>query len=189
MSSTNNRIDLDLFKVVTRSIAESDNLDIMVNHLAQLIVGALDIKACNIFGLNRESKELEILASFGLSISYLNKGPLFADKSMARILAGETVVIPDTSNTDQLQYPEAALEEGVASMVSIPIVLYGQTIGAIRLYHGEVWDVSERDLDLLNLLSETIGLALVYTQAVNALKMIRDVLGDLPVGLDPLFDR
>ena len=67
------KIDIEVFKAVTRAIAQSDNLEIMTSHLTQLLVGTLDIKGCSIFALNPESEELELLSSFGLSTGYLNK--------------------------------------------------------------------------------------------------------------------
>ena len=38
------KIDIDLFKVVFKAMAQSDNLEIMANHLTQLLVAALEIK-------------------------------------------------------------------------------------------------------------------------------------------------
>jgi hypothetical protein len=55
-------------------MAQSDNLEIMANHLTQPLVAALDIKGVTIFALNPESNELEVLACFGLSMSYVNSG-------------------------------------------------------------------------------------------------------------------
>jgi hypothetical protein len=57
--SSEDKINIELFKVVTRAIAESDNLGIMANHLTQLLVGALEVKACTIFALNEDTTELE----------------------------------------------------------------------------------------------------------------------------------
>ncbi len=38
--SVEEKIDIEIFKVVFRAIAESDNLEIMANHLTQLLVAA-----------------------------------------------------------------------------------------------------------------------------------------------------
>jgi signal transduction protein with GAF and PtsI domain len=187
--STEDKIDIEIFKVVTKAIAESDNLDIMANHLTQLLVGALGIKACSIFALNLETCELEVLASFGLSIDYMNKGPLLADKSIGCTLKGEAMVIHDVRKTNQLQYPEEAKEEGIGAMVSLPIKFYGEAIGVLRLYHHEVWNISERDLDSLQLLAENIGLAMTYTRLLNALQSIYETTTSLPTSLVPLFKK
>ncbi|MDH4012008.1 MAG: GAF domain-containing protein, partial [Desulfobacterales bacterium] len=60
------RINMDIYKVVTRAIAASDNLEDMATQLTQLLVGALGIKGSTIFVLNPDTEELEALASFGL---------------------------------------------------------------------------------------------------------------------------
>ena len=183
--SSEDKINIDIFKVVTRAIAESDNLGIMTNHLTQLLVGALEIKACTIFALNWETEELEVLASFGLSINYMNKGPILAGKSIGRTVRVEPIIIRDVTKTDLLQYPEHAREEGIGGMVSLPITFYGKSIGALRLYHYEVWDVSERDLDSLQLLAENIGLAMMYTRLLNTLQSIKDNINELPTDMVP----
>jgi signal transduction protein with GAF and PtsI domain len=177
--SAEEKIDIDLFKVVFRAIAHSDNLEIMSNHLTQLLVAALEIKGCTIFALNPESNELEDLASFGLSMSYLEKGPLLSGKSISDTSKGKPIVISDVNNTDRLQYPQDAKEEGIGAIVSVPINFYGRVIGALRLYHKDVWDISDRDVDSLLVLAENIGLAMTYTRVLKALKIIRYTVDDI----------
>lgn len=173
------KIDIEIFKVVFRAIAQSDNLEIMTNHLTQLLVGALEIKGCTIFALNPESDELEVLASFGLSINYLNKGPIFSTKSIGATKKGEPVIIKDVHNTDLLQYPDSALEESIGAIVSLPIKFYGRTTGELRLYHNEVWEISDRDIDSLLVLAENIGLAMMYTRLLNVLKEIKGSVNEV----------
>jgi signal transduction protein with GAF and PtsI domain len=177
--SAEEKIDIDLFKVVFRAIAQSDNLEIMANHLTQLLVAALEIKGCTIFALNTETNELEDLASFGLSMSYLEKGPVLSDKSIADTFKGKPVVIPDITDSNRLQYPEETRKEGIGAIVSVPIKFYGRVIGALRLYHKEVWDISEKDVDSLLVLAENIGLAMTYTRVLKALKTIRYTVDDI----------
>ena len=66
-----------------------------------------------------------------------------------------------------------------------PITFYGKSIGALWLYHYEVWDVSERDLDSLQLLAENIGLAMMYTRLLNTLQSIKDNINELPTDMVP----
>jgi GAF domain-containing protein len=173
------KIDIDLFKVVTRAIALSDSLDIMTEHLTQLLVGALAIKGSSIFVLNPESNELEILASFGLSLDYLNKGPVLSVKSLKSAQRGEPIIIEDIEKTNRLQYPENARKEGIAAIISIPILSYGKVIGALRLYHSEPWNISERDVDSLELLGEHIGLAMMYTRLLNTVLAVKDSVEEI----------
>ena len=176
---TEDKINIDIFKVITRAIGESDNLELMATHLTQLLVGALRSKGCVIFLLNPESKELEMLASSGLSVSYLNKGPVLSARSIRATVAGKPVVVRDVSRSDALQYPKNAQEEGIAAIVSLPVIFRAKVIGALRLYHHEVWALSDRDLDSLQLLAENIGLAMMYTRLLNAVQAVRETVGEV----------
>lgn len=184
--SGEDKIDMDIFKVVTKAVAESDDLGIMVNHLSQLLVAALEIKGCTIFALNQEMEELEVLASFGLSINYMGKGPIRVDKSIGCTLRGEPVVIRDITGSDRLQYPDEAREEGIAAIVSMPITFSGDVVGVLRLYHNQIWDISERDVDSLLILGENIGLSLMYSRLLNALQSVNEAFNALPKNLIPL---
>lgn len=180
------KLDIDLFKVVTRAIAQSDNLDLMTDHLSQLLVAALEIKGCSIFALNHETEELEILGSFGLSVNYVNKGPVLTAKSIARTVKGEPIVVSDITRSDLLQYPQEAIAEGVRAIISLPIKLHDKVIGALRLYHHTVWNLSVSDLDSLMLLAEIIGLALMYTRLRFALRSVKESVNDIhTIWLEP----
>jgi signal transduction protein with GAF and PtsI domain len=173
------KIDIDLFKVVFKAMAQSDNLEIMANHLTQLLVATLEIKGCTIFAINPETGELEVLASFGLSMNYVHKGPLLKDKSIGATLEGKPIAIRDINKTDHLQYPEDAKEEGIGAIVSIPIKFYDSVIGALRLYHHKVWDISEKDVDSLSVLARNIGLAMAFTRMLKTVKKIRYAIDDV----------
>jgi signal transduction protein with GAF and PtsI domain len=176
--ASESKITIDIFKSVTRAIAHSEDLDIMTNHLAQLLTAGLDIKGCAIFVLNAVTEELEILASFGLSAKYLTKGPLNMPKSITETFQGEPVVIADVNKKNKsLQYPDEARKEGIAAIVSLPIVHLAEVIGVLRLYHYEPWTVADQDMESLRILAGIIGLAMTYTRFHNAVHAIAEVVG------------
>jgi transcriptional regulator with GAF, ATPase, and Fis domain len=181
--NTEDKIALSAITVVNQAIAESDELETMCTHLAQLLVAALGIKGCVIFILNPESQELEILSSFGLSISYLNKGPVLTNKSIANSIKGKPVIVQDINTSDKLQYPENAKAEGIGAIVSMPIKFRGSVIGALRLYHYKAWNLSERDITFLQCLSDHLGLAMTYTRLSNALQVVKEAV----TGIHPLW--
>ena len=189
--ASENRITIDIFKAVTRAVAHSKDLDVMTNHLAQLLTATLDIKGCALFVLNAVTEELEILASFGLSAKYLTKGPLNTPKSINETFQGNPVVIADISKKNKsLQYPEEARKEGIAAIVSLPIVHQDEVVGVLRLYHYEVWQVSDQDLESLQILAGIIGLAMTYTRFHNTVHAIAEIVGNtFQVELAPMVGR
>ena len=133
---------------------------------------------------NVETDELEPVATFGLSLQYVNKGPVLSEKSISRTIKGEPIVISDASVSDLLQYPKEAKTEGIRAIVSLPIQLYGRVIGALRLYHRDVLEMSRPDIDSLMLLAEIVGLAMTYTRLVNAMRGVKTAVDDVhPVWL------
>jgi transcriptional regulator with GAF, ATPase, and Fis domain len=170
------RITLSTITVVNRAMTESDDLETMCTQLTQLLVTELNIKGCAIFILNPETQELETLASFGLSIAYINKGPVLTNKSIANSIKGKPVIIQDINQFDKLQYPENAKTEGIGAIVSLPIRFKGHVIGDIRLYHHKAWDLSEKDVMLLKFLSDHIGLAMTYTRLSYALQIVKEAV-------------
>jgi signal transduction protein with GAF and PtsI domain len=169
-------ITIDIFKLVTHSIAESDSLDKMASVLCQLLVAALEVKGCAIYLLNKDKGELELLSSFGLSHAYISKGPIMPKKSIGCILRGDPVVIKDVSKTELLQYPEHAVREGIKSIGSFPLMLMGDAIGALRIYHYREWDIPEEDVHSLMVLCEIIALGLAYTNLSHATRDFFEVI-------------
>ncbi len=173
------KIDIDIFKLWTHVIAKSNGLDETSNQLAQLLVSALGIKGSTIFVLNHKTEELEALTSFGLSINYINKGPVMSYESIGWSSKNETVFINDVTKTDLLQYPEDAEKEGISAIINIPIKFRGNIIGALRLYHHDIWEISDRDVDSLNKIAEIYGVALMHTRVENALQAINNTVKDV----------
>ncbi len=189
--TTESKMTIEIYKTVSKAIAHSHNLDVMTSHFCQLLVAALDIKACAIFVLDLETEQMELLASFGLSAKYLSKGPILAMKSIAANIKGEPVIISDVSKNEKvLQYPEQAKEEGIAAILSFPVVVSGSVLGALRLYHRESWNISEQDMDSLHLLADYIGLAMTYTSLLNAIYSINDIIQTgLPMNIAPRIKK
>ena len=177
--SKENKIALSTINVFNKAITESDNLETLCAQLNQLLVGALEIKGSAIFLLNPDTQELENVSSFGLSLSYLNKGPILTQKSIADAVKGKPVIIQDVNQSDKLQYPEAAKAEGIGAIISMPVNFRGSVIGALRLYHYETWSLSERDVTFLQCLSDHLGLAMTYTRLANTLQAVKEAVSSI----------
>ena len=174
-----NIIDLNIFKLVSEVIIKSDNIHTMSNQITQILVGALGIMGATIFILNPELEELEILASSGLSINYINKGPVLVDKSIKLAQNREPIIISNITTSNRLQYPEKAKEEGIIAIVSLPITQRGKIVGALRLYHSTVWNISEIDIEYLQVLAQNIGIALMYFRLANAIQTVKETVNDI----------
>ncbi len=177
--SSQNCVDLEAYQLMIETLSKADDLAVMATQLTQLLIGTTGAKGATLFVLNTDRDELEILATEGLSPDYVNKGPILVDKSIKLKSNRTPLVIRDTQKSDLLQYPEKAAEEGIKAIISLPINIRGRTIGALRLYHGEIWEPSKTDLTFLEVLTHNIGMALMYFRLSTAVQGIKRTVGDI----------
>jgi signal transduction protein with GAF and PtsI domain len=164
---------------ITKVISHSKDLDEVVLMTVEAIKTALDVKGCTIFLINRESNNLEIAASYGLSDNYLNKGQVSAARSIAQSLEEGPVAIYDVTDDPRIQYPDAAKEEGIFSILSVPIVATGRPIGALRVYTAEPWEFTLDDVNFVQAMAYLTGMAIEMAKHYKGMKDSIDLLKTL----------
>ncbi len=174
-----NRINHEVIKLVNNTITKSNDLNVMADQITQLLVAALGIKGATIYVLNARRDELEILSTCGLSVEYMNKGPILVDRSIKLAPNRKPVIVADVSQSNALQYPERAKSEGVNAIVSLPVLVREAVIGAVRLYHSQQWDISTEDLEHLEVICGSLGMALMYYRLATAVEAIKETVNDI----------
>jgi signal transduction protein with GAF and PtsI domain len=159
-----------LFRDICKVINSSLNLAEVLNLITENVVSALNVKACTVFLWDREKNILEVSSTHGLSESYLKKGPLIADKSIAETLRGESVFIYDIGDDPRIQYPDEAKQEGIASILSIPVSVKTQIIGVLRIYTAVRRNFSEDENEFLAGLADMGGIAIDNARMHDHLK-------------------
>jgi len=161
---------------VTKVISHSRDLQEVVLLTVDSIKTALDIKGCTVFLTNKKTNELEVAASFGLSEEYINKGPVSALKSIAASLQEGPIAIYDVKDDPRLQYPEEAIKEGIASILAVPIVAGGHTIGALRVYTADPWEFTLDDVNFVQAMAYMTGMAIDMARYSKGLKDSIEIL-------------
>jgi signal transduction protein with GAF and PtsI domain len=146
---------------VSQAIFSSLSLKDILKILVKKTVSALGAKAGSLRLVNEKTNRLELVASQKLSKKYLNKGSLSSDQSIPEVLEGKVVVIKNAFNDPRIQYMTAKKEEGIDTVLSVPIVAKDKVIGVLRLYSGEPRDFSDEEIEFVSALGEMGGLAIV----------------------------
>ena len=169
-------INYETLLKVTKVISHSRNPEEVVLITVESIKTALDVKGCSVFLFNRKTDELEVAASFGLSDEYINKGPVSALRSIALSLEEGPVAIYDVSDDPRIQYPDAAKKERIASILSVPIVVAGRLIGALRIYTSEHWEFTLEDVNFVQAMAQIAGMAIEMARQYKGLKDSIEIL-------------
>lgn len=123
------------------------------------------------------SEELKLAGSYGLSDEYLDKGPVSALRSIASAFQdGQPVAIFDVTDDPRVQYPEAASKEGIASILSVPIIVGQKIIGCMRVYTAESWEFTLDDVNFVQAVAQMVGMALEMCRVNKGLRDSIDIL-------------
>jgi GAF domain-containing protein len=160
----NLRLNYDVLIKISQSLSKSKDPEEIIRMTVESLKSSLAIKGCALFLINHQSKELEVAAATGLSTEYLNKGPLSALRSIADSLEDGPIAIYDVSDDPRIQYPEEAQKEGIASILSVPIMIGDEAIGAIRAYTAEKWEFTLDDVNFVQALAQIAGILIEMTR-------------------------
>ena len=110
--------------------------------------------------LDTAGKKLVHTYSWNLSRYYIRKGLLDADKSLAEIVSGQPVAIPDIENDSRVQYPELAAKAGIVSILGVPLVVGDEVVGSLRIYAKEPTEFSNQDINFVATMANLASVAL-----------------------------
>jgi GAF domain-containing protein len=161
---------------ITKTMSMSRDPEKVIQTTVDCVKETLGIKGCALFLANRRNQEIEVAASCGLSSEYLNKGPISSLRSISKSLTEGPVAIYDVADDPRIQYPDAAKEEGIASILSVPIFVRGEIIGAMRVYTAEYWEATLQDVNFVQALAQIAGILIDLSRLIQGQKEYIDVL-------------
>jgi len=155
---------LEVFQEVTKALSVSLRPREVLNMIVKKIPEVMNLKAATVRLLDPEGKKLELVAAYGLSEKYLNKGPVDAEKNVIEALKENAVAIYDVTTDDRIQYRNEAAQEGIKSMLTMPIIARGKLLGILRLLTSEHRNFSHQEINFVELLAEQSGIAIINAQ-------------------------
>ncbi len=174
------KFDLKHFRAISYAIATYEDFNLLVNHLVEGLCRTFRVKGASIMLLDEVEQQLIRVSSYGISEAYLEKGPVFADPKKCALHTGKMEIVFDFNNDPRVQYPEAAAEEGIVSMISIPVKFRHTVIGLMRIYHGQPLNLNPEDIDSLGVLSCQLGMVIECNGLRNFVDHVKVIMDNLP---------
>ncbi len=170
------RQNAKLFLDIAQSINSSLDIKKILHILTADISEALGVRGATIRLLDKDTGNLELVASYGLSERFLQKGAVSADKSIKNVLEGETVIIENAVEDDRIQYREEMDQEGIVSIICSPIRSGDEIIGSMRLFTDFKMHFPEDMVMMVNALADQGGLAIQNASMYLRLKDDKECL-------------
>jgi len=145
---------------VAAAINSAHASDKVLHSIVEHVAKAMGVKGCSLMLLTPDRKHLLHTTSYGLSDLYIGKGPLSVDKSISEALEGKPVAVKNATEDDRIQYREQAQKEGIASILSVPMMLREEIIGVIRVYTAEPYQFTMNDMFFVGVVANLGAIAL-----------------------------
>lgn len=151
------RRNMELLASVSETLNSSLDIKVVLHLMTSEITLAFDLRGVSIRLLD-EGRRLRLVASYGLSERYLGKGPISAAR-LDTLIGNQWEFIEDVGESD-IEYRKERLEEGIVSMLHLPITIKNTAIGIIGLYDDKKRAVCDEDISLISSIARQCGLAI-----------------------------
>jgi GAF domain-containing protein len=161
---------LRVFEEVTKAVSSTLDLEEVLNLIVRKLPDVMNLKAATIRLLDERGKKLKLVAAFGLSDEYLNRGPVDSEENVKEALQLKPVAIYDVTSDSRIRYQREAEREGIKSMLTLPIIARGKLIGILRLLTHIERHFNEEEIRFTASLAEVCGAAIDNARLYAALR-------------------
>ena len=164
------RVDeLTLLSETSRLLSSTLDPDAVLDNIVRTLAEVMRVKACSLRLLNPAGDELVIAAAFGLSPSYLRKGPVLVAENPndEAALAGEIIIVPDMRSDPHVRYGDAARREGLVSSLSVGLIAKGKPLGTLHIYTSAPHEFTPEDVRLFRSVADQAAITVQNTQLVE----------------------
>ncbi len=155
----------------TQAVSSTLSLPDVLQHLARSAARALSMRRASIRLLDETGERLPMVAAYGLSEAYQNKGEVLLSRSALdrEAMSGHPIVVSNATTDPRIQYPRHVAEEGIGSMLVVPIIGRAGPMGVLRVYADQPNRFTPTDVDFALAIASQGAVAIENAMAHEAL--------------------
>jgi signal transduction protein with GAF and PtsI domain len=171
-------MQIETLSKVSTTIASNHYLDEMLNLVVSMMAEAMNSPICSIMLLDERKEELAIKATQSLSPNYANKPNIKVNKSLLGrvVLDRKPLIIRDVTQEKGYNYPELAKQEGLRSLVSVPLMIKNSVIGVFNLYTSQERLFSNEEIQLISTVANQAAVAIENTKLMTETLAMQEAL-------------
>jgi GAF domain-containing protein len=171
-------------KAFGTTLGKEKLLDLIV-HSA---IDTMDAKAACLFLADEEKEMFTPVTQKGLSEDYLHANPIHAKKVVDEILKGGYLSFYDATTDSRLENLAAKKTEGIASILTVPVMVKEKTIGILSLYTAKHRNFSKDEIDFLSALADQGGIAIEQSRLFERINQNATLFLDLASSINSTLD-
>ena len=145
---------------VTAAIRSSLSLEQALESVARAISEDLRLVGCTIHLLDAEDRELKPKAAFGLSTKFMAQLRSDPGPGFEQALQGRCTQLLDPHRVPATPFLEKVVEEGVSSILHVPLMIRSKAVGVLCLYTHRPYEFSEDERYFMKAVADECGLAI-----------------------------
>jgi signal transduction histidine kinase len=164
---------------VSRTINSSLNLNEALNAITREACVLMRAKTCSLMMLDESRAWLDLRACFGAGKAYVTKPRLSMEESLLGVVVRrkKPLQVQNVQTSSRYQNVEVARQEGLVSLLSVPLVFAGQAIGTLNVYTEQPYNFSDEEVRILSALAELSAIAIekarLYERIVDVEEQLR----------------
>ncbi|MDD5138965.1 MAG: GAF domain-containing protein [Verrucomicrobiales bacterium] len=176
------RLKVHLFESlanVSRTINSTLSLDEALRVITRETCVLMHARMCSLMMLDDSREWLDLRASYGAGESYIKKPRLNVEESLLGVVARrkKPMQVANVQASSRYQNVEVARQEGLVSLLSVPLLFAGQPIGTLNVYTGRPYNFSNEEIRILSALAELSAIAIekarLYERIVDVEEQLR----------------
>lgn len=148
------------------------DLDSVLHTIVERLPRNMGCKACTIRLLRPETNQLELVASYGISEEYQQRGQVEKERNIVVALTGEPVAIYDVRRDERVLYKDSMEKEGIKSLLAVPLKVKGDVIGIIRILSGRHHCFTSSEINFAVTVAEIGGTAIQNARTYQKITLL-----------------
>lgn len=169
---------LETLSQVSQAVASSSYLQEILDLIVVVTAEVMGSKVCSLMLLDEDKGELVIMATQSLSPAYRGKPNLRIGQGISGLALARKnpISILDVTLDERYLYREIARQEGLRSLLSVPILVKGRAIGVLNCYTCLEHHFQEDEVKLLQAVAQQAGIAIENVRLREKASAMEDAL-------------
>ena len=176
--SMNRRLDeLTTLAKVSRTVTSQMVPDEMLELVAEMAAEVMRMDVCSLQLIDEDRRELVMRAAWSRSPAYRRRPPLRIDEGIVGevIRTGKPVIVADVREDPRYRFKELARQEGLVSMLSVPLIVREKVIGVMNCYTGTPAAFTPEQIALCTTLANQTALAIENARLSTSAAIVREM--------------
>jgi len=160
----------------------------LLDLVVESAIDTMDGKAACLFMSDYVHDVFMPKAQKGLSDSYLHASPVKVQDIVEALEKNGHLAFRDATSDPRLENHEAKKREGIASILTVPVIVKNQTIGVLSLYTATQRDFNADEIEFLKALADQGGIAIEKARLLDRIQKNAFLFLDLASEINSTLD-